>query len=65
MHVVDVVVAVVMLQGRQSWQLSRDGYEQRIDRLEERVIRILHDKLRWVSHSPTPSSPEPHHCTPP
>lgn len=62
MHGVDVVV-VVMLQGRQSWQLSRDGYEQRIDRLEERVIRILHDKLRWVSHNPPPLLPLKPHST--
>jgi hypothetical protein len=43
---------VVVVQGRQSWALAREAYEQRIDRLEERVIRILQDKLRCAPPQP-------------
>lgn len=49
-------MAVVVVQGRQSWALAREAYEQRIDRLEERVIRILQDKLRCA---PPPTCRDP------
>jgi hypothetical protein len=34
------------VQGKQAWHAARETYEQRIDRLEDRVIRILCDRLR-------------------
>lgn len=36
-------------QGKQNWNMAREGYEQRMDKLEDRVIRILCDRLRCSS----------------
>ena len=32
-------------EGKQSWNIAREAYETRVDRLEDRIIRILCDKL--------------------
>lgn len=31
--------------GKQAWGMAREAYDQRIDRLEDRIVRILNDKL--------------------